>query len=137
MASRLVKRVDLASVIDEQDDSCYAHVRPLSYKEKLAYSKTDIQSLDEEQAIAHEEKWVRERFVRGQIRVLDEKGDPGLVELTIDEVVENIDLMDALFFAILGVNVDPKAVRAMTPSDSVPTETSSSTTSQNPNSQTT
>ena len=130
--SRIVKRVPLEDVIGMQDENCYMLVTPVNYQERAENYAQDFSKMSDEESVQYQESWVRDRFVGGKFLALNDKGEFDLTDLTIEDVLSSVDLCDAAYYATLGVDVDPKAIRAAEallkaqPTDAKDTETSSS-----------
>lgn len=103
----ITKRVDLSDVADGWND-CYAIVTMANYKEGLEFSNLDRTNLDNEAAYKFQSELVSKHFVSGKVMTFDEAGSIVLADLEADKVNEYMAISNQLFYAIVGVTLDPK-----------------------------
>lgn len=128
----LLKKVSLADINEGWGD-CYALVRGAEYDEWIEFAANDLKSLKQEQVTRLEMDFVKQHFIKGEIRILDDNGDSVLVPMELADIERSAPITDALYFAILGVKVDPKALSTSTE----PSPTSDASTQPSENSNTT
>lgn len=122
----LTKKVSMAD-IGEGWDECYAIVRLAEFEEQVEFSELGIDKLTKAEANRAEMDFVRDHFIRGEIMILDEDNEPCAAPMVPDDVSRNLEIADKLFFAILGIKLDPKDLGTEAPSKTEPTESSSTT----------
>jgi hypothetical protein len=118
----ILKKVSLAGLAEGWDDQCFVVVRPASYKQFKEYIAAKPEDMDEAQGIELITHMVSEQFVSGKIMVLNADNQPELGDATKEDIENlSVEMLNALFTGIMGVNYDPKA----TPMDLKPSNPSS------------
>lgn len=131
----VTKRVSLAGVSEGWDESCYALVKPATYDDNIVIEETDVSKLSRSEQVAVQEKFVQDHFIKGEVMLFDGE-DFALGALTKNDVAASVDLLDALYMGILGIDSDPKDIRKAVEAttlhqiDTKPTQTQSSTKSE-------
>lgn len=127
-----LRRCSLSGVHEGWGDDCYALVKPANYDDMI-----EIDNLRADKSGDEQTRWqidfIQKKFYSGKIMKFDDKGDIVLADMTKDDVNCSTTVADKLFMSIIGVDIDPKALRSVAANVSAPTpsventETSSST----------
>jgi len=105
-----VKKVSLAGLSEEWDESCFAYVIPSSYDDQLALAELNTTEMTDAETTAYQLRFVREHFVSGKIKVFN--GDSFVEEdMTPSDTAATIDITDRLYAEIMGIGLDPKEIR--------------------------
>lgn len=131
-------KVPLMGIAEELGVESYAYVRPATYEDQMELDDYDVKSHSPRENIEYQLKVVRDHFVGGKIKAFTGE-DFELVDMTADDAVATKHLADHLYFAIMGIDTDPKATSSEAKQDnSTPkseesdTATTSSEDSQTP-----
>lgn len=121
------RRVSLGDFADGWDE-CYAVVRLASFAEYEDVSKTDFTGMNVADTLKHEIEFVKSHFVSGKILVLDETtSESSLQNMTKDDVDAIPSLPDYLYTVVMGMNLDPKALKREAQDTSAPSTSESIT----------
>lgn len=135
MARRLAitKKVSLAGIGEGWGDECYAVIALASNREQFEIADTDTATLTNRQSIDIQATFVKDHFIRGEVKVFGSDGSLKVVGMTSDDVEDNTEIASRLFLACVGSDIDPKdipegpSLENEQPSATATTETSSST----------
>lgn len=132
----ITKRISLQGLSEEWDDTCYALVKPATYEDNILIETTDFSKDSKTKQVEFQRKFVQDRLVKGQIKVFDGEQYTA-AKLLPEDVGASVELLDALFAGIIGLDTDPKALREAAiatttsqESDMKPTSMESSTDSE-------
>lgn len=103
----LSKRVSLAHLF-ENNDQCYAMVRPATRAEYKEMMGDKLSKLDAAKQADVQTSFVRDHFVSGKLLILGENDKPELVDMTADDIDLFMTISNALYIGIMGLNLDPK-----------------------------
>lgn len=122
----ITRRFDLSPYADGWDGS-YAVLRLASYREKLELRDKDFTQMTDNEATDFMFEMATDRFIRGQIMVLNDEGALELVDMAKDDVGNlPIAAIGDMYFTIMGVALDPKATQTATATPSTETPTTES-----------
>lgn len=128
-----VKRLSLAGMAEGWGDECYVLYLPASYDQMTEIDELDPTSLSKKEQVQVQLDLVRRQFVAGKVKQYEPAtGEYVMVDMTADDAVGSIPIADAIYAAIVGFDLDPKAIRqeammsALPTTDAVPTATTSS-----------
>lgn len=105
-----LKKVSLADFAEGWDD-CYATVRLATLQDYREITTKDFTGAKNLEVVDYEVQVVKEHFVGGKIRVLNDQGEPELQDMQAEDVECLPGLADHLYIAVLGLNLDPKDLR--------------------------
>lgn len=126
-----VKKSSLDGLAEGWGAECFAIVRQASYDDMRAIDEIDPLK-EQGKAVELQEKIVTEHFISGKIKVWNTNGEQELVEMTREDATASIAVCDKLYADIIGLDLDPKDIKAAAlaaekqSEDVVSTETSSS-----------
>ncbi len=129
-AARVVAATRKVSLADFADgwDECYAIVRLASFAEYTEIAAKDFKGMEQLAILAFEGDTVRSHFVTGKIMVLNDAGtDQTLAEMTADDIDAVPGMADYLYTVIMGMTLDPKALRKAAQDSSAPSNSESTT----------
>lgn len=121
-----VKKVSLAGLSEQWDEDCFAYVVPATYEDNKATMDRDFSSMTPQDQVDYQLKFVRDRFISGKIRTFD-GAEFALVDMTPEDTGASIAINDHLYAEIMGLDLDPKAIRKEAQADSLQTTSESST----------
>lgn len=122
----VTKRVSLAQFGEGWDD-CYAIVTPANYATYDAISKADIEKMTNAERIMFEMDTVKRHFVSGKIKALNDKGTFELTDMLPGDIEASLELTEALYIAIMGLQLDPKGSSGEAPTGQPPANSESTT----------
>jgi hypothetical protein len=106
-----VKKSSLAGLSEGWGDECYAILRPTQYDDLVALD--ELQAKGQKDQVTFQTDLARSHFVTGKIKTWNvETGEQELVTMTADDVDCSVEVLDRLFADIIGIDVDPKDMRA-------------------------
>jgi hypothetical protein len=121
-----VKKVSLAGLSEQWDDECFAYVIPAVYADQQAILSEKLREKSDEEQIAYQVKYVKDRFISGKIKVFD-GSDFTLADMTGDDTAASVAICDHLYSAINGFDLDPKDIRKAAEASALPKIDESST----------
>lgn len=134
-----VKRLSLEGLADEWGSECYALYMPATYEDHLALQGLEVAKLSQREQVEIQCDLIRKKFVGGKVKALNpDSGEYELVDMTAEDATEVVGIADAVYSAIMGFDLDPKAIRkaamanALQTSDEQPTAITSSEDSPKP-----
>lgn len=107
-----VKRLSLAGLADEWDEECYALYIPASYEQMIEIDEIDASTLTKREQVKVQLDLVKAQFVAGKLKAFNPTTESyELSSMTVEDAVSSIPVADALYAAIVGFDMDPKAIR--------------------------
>lgn len=115
-----VKKVSLEGLSEEWGPECYAYVRRSGHEDGKELREANLEGMKPEEADEWQRNFVAARFLGGKIKVFND-GQFELVDMLPEDTHATADISDRLFFGIVGVDTDPKAIREAAESSASPT----------------
>jgi hypothetical protein len=121
-----IKKVSLAGLSHEWDESCYAYVIPANYEDNMEVNELITAKKNEREQIDYQTSFVKCHFVSGKIKAFN-GADFELTDMTEEDTVASVAIADRLYSEIMGFDLDPKDLRKAVIENALQTKSESNT----------